>query len=90
VFVAVNSPSFAPPDVANVDNKTVGREDTVGQPQSAPKLFWAKLVATVMTAIAVIAILVTSFFIWVIDLVIFSLILLRPYNGSKCRGPTKN
>ena len=69
VFVAVNSPSFAPPDVAHVDNKTVGRDDTEGHPQSAPRLFWAKLVATVITAIAVIAILVTSFFIWFINLV---------------------
>ena len=39
VFVAVKSPSFAPPIVAKVDIETVEREDTEGHPQDAPKLF---------------------------------------------------
>jgi hypothetical protein len=65
VFVAVNSPSFAPPLVASVDIKTVGLDDTgVGHPQSAPKFDWAKPVRTeANTTDAVATIFVNVFFI---------------------------
>jgi len=71
VFVAVNSPSVVPPTAANDDNNTVGRDDTDGHPQSAPKLVWANdVVANANTADAANAILVISFFIGFINLVL--------------------
>ena len=72
VLFAVNSPSPVPPTVANDDNKTVVvRLDRVGQPQSDPKFVWANDdVANANTADAANAILVTSFFIWFINLVL--------------------
>ena len=70
VFVAVNSPSVVPPTAANDDNKTVGRDDTDGHPQSAPKFVWANdVVANANTADAANAILVINFFIGFINLV---------------------
>jgi hypothetical protein len=55
VFAAVNSPSDAPPDAANVDTKTVGRDATDGHPQSAPKFVWPKLLEIAATAMAIVA-----------------------------------
>jgi hypothetical protein len=70
VLVAVNSPSVVPPTAANDDNNTVGRDDTDGHPQSAPKLVWANdVVANANTADAANAILVINFFIGFIILV---------------------
>jgi len=69
VFVADKSPSAAPPEEAKDDNNTVGREDTDGHPQSAPKFVWANdVVANANTADAANAILVTNFFIGFINL----------------------
>jgi hypothetical protein len=71
VLVAVNSPSVVPPTAANEDNNTVGRDETEGHPQSAPKFVWANEdVANANTAVAANAILVTSFFIGFINLVL--------------------
>ena len=70
VFVADKSPSAAPPEEAKDDNNTVGREDTDGHPQSAPKFVWANdVVANANTADAANAILVINFFIGFIYLV---------------------
>lgn len=70
VLVAVSSPSVAPVEEAKDDINTVEREDREGHPQSAPNVVWANDdVANANTAEAANAILVTNFFIGVINLV---------------------
>jgi hypothetical protein len=54
VLAAVSSPSPAPPLVASVDIRTVGRDDTgVGHPQDAPRLACANPAADTTASMAV-------------------------------------